>query len=131
MAIFLREEEKLESSLKVLEMLTSGSISAIVSVITLVEIATLFSQKQENVKAQKALELIVSLQNTLFVNVTAHSAMVIAGIKVSEKLAIADASILAAALEMSADVFLTFDSDFKKVKQINCMTPDEFLARLH
>ena len=41
----------------------------------------------------------------------------------------ASAIILTAAVEMSADAFLTFDSDFKKVNMIACMTPYEYLTR--
>jgi predicted nucleic acid-binding protein len=128
MAIFLREEEKLDASARVLQLVADGVLTAIVSTITLVEIATLFCQKQEIERAKKAVEVVVSMQNTIFVDITAEIALPVANIKVSEKLSIADAMILAAAVEMSADAFLTFDSDFKKVTKIACMTPDEYLA---
>ena len=129
MAIFLQEEEKLDASARVLRMIAYGVLTAIVSTITLVEIATLFCQKQEIERAKKAVELVTSMQNTIFVDITAEMAFRVASVKVSEKLSIADAIILAAAVEMSADAFLTFDKDFKKVKKIACMTPDEYLAR--
>jgi predicted nucleic acid-binding protein len=129
MAIFLQEEEKLDASARVLEMIADGVFTAIVSTITLVEIATLFCQKQEIERAKKAVEVVASMQNTIFVDITTEIALPVAKIKVSEKLSIADAMILAAAVEMSADAFLTFDADFKKVKKISCMTPDEYLAR--
>lgn len=128
MAIFLQEEEKLDASAKVLRMIADGVLTAIVSTITLVEIATLFRQKQEIERAKKAVEAVVAMQNTIFVCITTEIALSVANIKVSEKLSIADAMILAAAIEMSADAFLTFDSDFKKVTKIACMTPDEYLA---
>ena len=128
MAVFLKEDEKIEASATVLEMIADGILTAIVSTITLVEIATLFCQKQEFERAKKAVELVTSMQNTIFVDVTAEIAYRVAQIKVTEKLSLADAIILAAAVEMSADAFLTFDSDFKKVKEIACMTPDEYLA---
>jgi predicted nucleic acid-binding protein len=110
-------------------MIADGVFTAIVSTITLVEIATLFCQKQEIERAKKAVEVVASMQNTIFVDITTEIALPVAKIKVSEKLSIADAMILAAAVEMSADAFLTFDADFKKVKKISCMTPDEYLAR--
>ena len=69
------------------------------------------------------------MQNTIFVDITTEIAILVANIKVTEKLSIADAMILAAAVEMTADAFLTYDSDFKKVKKIVCITPDEYLAR--
>ncbi len=128
MAIFLQEEEKLDASARVLRMIADGVLTAIVSTITLVEIATLFCQKQEIERAKKAIEVVVSMQNTIFVDITTEIALSIANIKVSEKLSIADAMILATAVEMSADAFLTFDSDFKKVTKIACMMPDEYLA---
>ena len=128
MAIFLQEAKKLDASVRVLEMITDGTLTAIVSTITLVEIATLFCQKQKIERAKKAVEVVFSMQNTIFVDVTTEIAFSVANIKVSEKLSIADAIILAAAVEMSADAFLTFDSDFKKVKKIACMTPDEYLT---
>jgi len=129
MAVFLQEDEKLDAAARVLEMIADGILTAIVSAITLVEIATLFCQKSEIERGQKAVELIASMQNTIFVDVTTEIAFRVARLKVSEKLSMADAIILAAAVELSADAFLTFDSDFKKVKKMACMTPDEYLAR--
>jgi predicted nucleic acid-binding protein len=129
MAIFLQEEERLDSSSRVLQMIADGVLTAIVSAITLVEIATLFCQKKEIERAKKAVELVSSMQNTIFVDITTEAAFLVANIKVSEKLSIADAITLAAAVEMSADAFLTFDSGFKNVKKMACMTPDEYLAR--
>lgn len=127
MAVFLQEEEKIDTSARVLEMVAAGVVTAIVSTITLIEIATLFCQQQEIDRAKKAVELVTSMQNTIFVDVTAEIAFRVANIKVEERLSMADAVILAAAVEMSADAFLTFDSDFKKVKMMACMTPDEYL----
>jgi hypothetical protein len=36
---------------------------------------------------------------------------------------------LSAAIGLSADVFLTFDSDFGKVARIKCITPEVFLKK--
>jgi predicted nucleic acid-binding protein len=127
MAIFLAEEDKIDSSAEIMEMITNGDLIGIVSTITLIEIATLFCQRQEPQKAKKAVELVTSLPNTIFVDVSKEMSLVSAELKVSEKLSIADAIILSAAIELSADIFLTFDSDFDKVARIKCITPQEFL----
>jgi len=127
MAIFQAEADKIDSSAKIMEMIANGDLIAIVSTITLIEVATLFCQRQEPEKAKKAVALVTSLPNTIYVDVTKEMSFVSAELKVSEKLSIADAIILSAAIELSADVFLTFDSDFDRVARIKCITPDEFL----
>jgi|APCry1669188970_1035186.scaffolds.fasta_scaffold30780_4 predicted nucleic acid-binding protein len=82
MAIFLQEEGKLDASARVLWMIADGVLTAIVSTITLVEIATLFCQKQELERAKKAIEVVVSMQNTIFVDITTEIALPVANIKV-------------------------------------------------
>jgi predicted nucleic acid-binding protein len=84
MAIFLQEEEKLDASARVLRMIAYGVLTAIVSTITLVEIATLFCQKQELERAKKAIEVVGSMQNTIFVDITTEIALPVANIKVSK-----------------------------------------------
>ena len=82
MAIFLQEEGKLDASARVLWMIADGVLTAIVSTITLVEIATLFCQKQELERAKKAIEVVVSMQNTIFMDITTEIALPVANIKV-------------------------------------------------
>ncbi len=82
MVIFLQEEGKLDASARVLWMIADGVLTAIVSTITLVEIATLFCQKQELERAKKAIEVVVSMQNTIFVDITTEIALPVANIKV-------------------------------------------------
>ena len=95
--------------------------------VSLIEVATLFCQKKED---QKAVALINSLSNIALVDVTPGMDLNIASIKVSEKLSIADAIVLSAAMELSAEVFLTYDNDFAKVKTIKCIKPEEYLREL-
>jgi len=82
MVIFLQEEGKLDASARVLWMIADGVLTAIVSTITLVEIATLFCQKQELERAKKAIEVVVSMQNTIFMDITTEIALPVANIKV-------------------------------------------------
>lgn len=130
MGIFLEETDKLEPSLQILKLISDGTLEGVVSSISLIEVATLFYQKGENSKGKKAVELIRGLPNTTIVDITADMAINIADTKVSEKLSIADATVLASALELKTDTFLTYDNDFAKVKSIRCMKPEEYLKVL-
>ena len=130
MGIFLEEKEKTEHSLAILQLLTDGTLEGVVSSISLVEIATLFCQKNEDQKGEKAVSLVRGLPNTTIVDVTPDIAMDIARLKVTEKLSIADAAVLSAAIEMAADAFLTYDNDFAKVKKLRCMKPEDYLKML-
>lgn len=130
MGIFLEETEKLEPALAILKLITDGTLEGIVSSISLVEVATLFCQKNEDQKGEKTVGLIRGLPNTTIVDVTPDIAMDIARLKVTEKLSIADAAVLSAAVEMAADAFLTYDNDFAKVKKIRCMKPEDYLKTL-
>jgi predicted nucleic acid-binding protein len=82
-------------------------------------------QKGEDEKDRKAVMLIRNLPNTTIVDLTSDMALNIAELKVAEKLSIADAAVLSAATGMHADAFLTYDADFKNIKVIQCMSPEQ------
>ncbi len=130
MGIFPGEKDKIEQSLSVLALIHEGVLEGVVSCISLIEIATLFYQRKEEQKAKKAVSLIKSLPNTTIVDVTSDTALLISQIKVSEKLSIADATVLTAAIELSADAFLTFDEDFINIGCIPCMKPGDYIKLL-
>lgn len=130
MGIFLEEKDKLEPSLQILKLISNGDLEGVVSSISLIEVATLFYQKDESQKGRKAVDLIRALSNTTIVDVTADMAINIASTKVSEKLSIADAAVMTSAIELRSDVFLTYDNDFAKVKKIRCMKPEDYLKIL-
>ena len=58
MGIFLEEKDKLESCRAVLQLISDGVLEGIVSVVSLIEVATLFRQKGEEQKGKKAVALI-------------------------------------------------------------------------
>lgn len=128
--IFLEEKEKLEPSLAILKLICDGVLEGVISNISLIEVAILFYQKQENQKGRRAVEFIKALHNTMIVDITSDMALDIAVMKVSERLSIADAVVLSAATELSSDVFLTYDDDFAKVRKIRCMKPEDYLRKL-
>lgn len=130
MGIFLEEREKLESSLKILRFIAEGSMEGVVSCISLIEMATLFYQKNEGQKGRKAVNIIREIPNTTIIDITADMATSIAEIKVSERLSIADATILTSVLALKSDAFLTYDHDFAKVTKIKCLKPDDYLEVL-
>ena len=130
MGVFLEEKEKLERSLAILNLISQGILEGIISVVSLIEIAVLFYQKNEEQKGRKAIGLIKALPNTTIVDITTDLALDIARLKVTEKISVADAAVLSAAIELSADVFLTYDSDFANVKQIRCLKPEDYLKTL-
>ncbi len=128
--IFLEEKEKLEPSLAILKLICDGVLEGVISNISLIEVAILFYQKQENQKGRRAIEFIKALPNTMIVDITSDMALDIAVMKVSERLSIADAVVLSAATAMSSDVFLTYDDDFAKVRKIRCMKLEDYLKKL-
>jgi len=128
--IFLEEKEKLEPSLAILKLICDGVLEGVISNISLIEVAILFYQKQENQKGRRAVEFIKALLNTMIVDITSDMALDIAVMKVSERLSIADAVVLSAATALSSDVFLTYDDDFAKVRKIRCMKPEDYLKKL-
>ena len=130
MAIFLEEKDKLEPSLQILELISNGDLEGIVSSISLIEVATLFYQKNEIQKGRKAVDLIRALPNTTIVDITSDMAIDIAYTKFSERLSIADAAVLSSTIVLNSDAFLTYDNDFAYVKKIRCMKPEEYLEIL-
>jgi len=128
--IFLEEKEKLGPSLAILKLISDGVLEGVISNISLIEVAILFYQKQENQKGRRAVEFIKALPNTMIVDITSDMALDIAVIKVSEKLSIADVVVLSAATELSSDAFLTYDDGFAKVRKILCMKPEDYLKKL-
>lgn len=128
--IFLEEKEKLEPFLAILKLICDGVLEGVISNISLIEVAILFYQKQENQKGRRAVEFIKALPNTMIVDITSDMALDIAVMKVSERLSIADAVVLSAATALSSDVFLTYDDDFAKVRKIRCMKPEDYLKKL-
>lgn len=130
MGIFLEENDKLEPSLQILRLISDGALEGVVSSISLIEVATLFYQKDERQKGKKAVDLIRALSNTTIVDVTADIAMDIASIKISERLSIADAAVLSSTIVLNSDVFLTYDKDFANVKNIRCMKPEDYLKAM-
>ncbi len=128
--IFLEEKEKLEPSLAILKLISEGVLGGVVSIISLIEVAILFYQKQENQKGRRAIEFIKALPNTIIVDITADMVLDVATMKVSEKLSIADAVVLSASTVLSSDAFLTYDDDFAKVKKIQCVKPEDYLEKL-
>ncbi|MBM4065188.1 MAG: type II toxin-antitoxin system VapC family toxin [Planctomycetes bacterium] len=127
--IFLEEKEKIEPSLAILKLISDGVLEGVVSVISLIEIAILFFQKNEMQKGRKAIEFIKALPNITIVDITSDMVLSIANTKISEKLSIADAVVLSATVKLSSDVFLTYDDDFAKVKKIQCMKPEDYLEK--
>ncbi|MEK7290563.1 MAG: PIN domain-containing protein, partial [Planctomycetota bacterium] len=86
--IFLEEKEKLEPSLAILKLISEGVLEGVVSIISLIEVAILFCQKQENQKGRRAIEFIKALPNTIIVDITTDMVLDVATMKVSEKLSI-------------------------------------------
>lgn len=130
MGIFLEEKEKVMPSLRILKLISDGKLEGVVSSISLIEVAAIFCQRGESQKGKKAVDLIRAIPNTTIVDITSDMAIDIAETKVSEKLSIADATVLVSALKLKSDTFLTYDNDFAKVKSIRCMKPEDYLKIL-
>jgi len=130
LGVFLEEKDKLEQSLTILSLIREGTLEGVVSCISLIEIACIFYQIKEVQKGKKAITLIKALPNTTIVDITSDMVLDIAEVKYSGKLSIADAVILSASIDLSADAFLTFDKDYANVDKIQCMKPEDYLKLL-
>lgn len=68
MGIFLEEKDKLEPYMEILKLISDGKLEGVISSISLIEVATIFYQKDESQKGKKAVELIRGLPNTTILN---------------------------------------------------------------
>ena len=121
----LREESGTESSAILLEQIKSGNVIGVASTLVLAEIATLFYREGDFEGGKRAIELLEDFPNLMRVDLTSDVVDSCAKLKVKYKLSLADAIILNAALVLSADVFVTKDTDFDSVDVIPVKRPED------
>ena len=121
----LREESGTESSAILLEQIESGNVIGVASTLVLAEIATLFYREEDFEGGKRAIELLEDFPNLMRVDITSDVVDSCAKLKVKYKLSLADAIILNAALLLSADVFVTRDTDFDSVDVIPVKRPED------
>ena len=121
----LREESGTESSAILLEQIESGNVIGVASTLVLAEIATLFYREGDFEGGKRAIELLEDFPNLMRVDLTSDVVDSCAKLKVKYKLSLADAIILNAALVLSADVFVTKDTDFDSVDVIPVKKPED------
>jgi len=121
----LREESGTESSAILLEQIESGNVIGVASTLVLAEIATLFYREGDFEGGKRAIELLEDFPNLMRVDLTSDVIDSCAKLKVKYKLSLADAIILNAALVLSADVFVTKDTDFDSVDVIPVKRPED------
>ena len=121
----LREESGTESSAILLEQIESGNVIGVASTLILAEIATLFYREGDFEGGKSAIELLEDFPNLMRVDLTSDVVDSCAKLKVKYKLSLADAIILNAALVLSADVFVTRDTDFDSVDVMPVKRPED------
>lgn len=121
----LREESGTESSAILLEQIESGNVIGVASTLVLAEIATLFYREGDFEGGKSAIELLEDFPNLMRVDLTSDVVDSCAKLKVKYKLSLADAIILNAALVLSADVFVTRDTDFDSVDVMPVKRPED------
>ncbi len=126
MAIF-RKEDGYEAMSGILEKIERGELFGIISSIVLVENLILFYRENRFKEGMRALNLIQNISNLIIVDFSSDLVELSAELKVKYKLGLGDAIVLSAPVNFNADVFLTLDPDFNEVKEINVLTPKEFL----
>lgn len=121
----LRDESGTASSVGILEEIESGNLLGIASTLVLAEIATLFYREGDFEGGKRAIELVEDMPNLMLVDLTSDVVDSCARLKVRYKLSLADAIILNAALVLSADIFVTRDTDFDGVDVIPVKRPED------
>ncbi|MDD5106641.1 MAG: type II toxin-antitoxin system VapC family toxin [Desulfuromonadaceae bacterium] len=102
-------------------------MKSVVATITLLELAAILTTADQSVVAERIVKFIESLP--LFSIVEFRNGWILrtAALKKANQLAIADAIILSTAIETRCSYLITFDADFKSVRQIQVLTPQKFL----
>ena len=127
LGFFNNEPDKVESCTAFFQLLFTKRIKSVVSSITILELAAILTAADQSAEAERIVKSIESLP--LFSIAEFRNGWILrtAALKKANRLAIADAIILATAIETRCSCLITFDTDFKSVEGIQVLTPQKFL----
>lgn len=127
LGFFNNEPDKVESCTAFFQLLFTKRIKAVVSTITLLELAAILTATDQSAEAKRIVKSIEALP--LFSITEFRNGWILrtAALKKANRLAIADAIILSTAIETHCSYLITFDTDFKSVGEIQILTPQKFL----
>lgn len=127
LGFFNNEPDKVESCTAFFQLLFTKRIKAVVSTITLLELAAILTTTDQSAEAKRIVKSIEALP--LFSITEFRNGWILrtAALKKANRLAIADAIIFSTAIETRCSYLITFDTDFKSVGEIQILTPQKFL----
>lgn len=127
LGFFNNEPDKVESCTAFFQLLFTKRIKSVVSTITLLELAAIFTAANQYAEAERIINSIESLP--LFSIAEFRNGWILrtAALKKANRLAIADAIIVSTAIETRCSYLITFDTDFSRVGEIQVLTPQKFL----
>jgi predicted nucleic acid-binding protein len=127
LGFFNEEPGKVESCALFLQLLFTRRIPAIIPVITLLELAAILTAADRYPQAERIITAIESLPHLTIAEFRTQWILHTARLKKANRLAMADAIIVATAIETSCSHLITSDADFRHIPDIAILTPLEFL----
>lgn len=123
-----KEENFYASSTKLLDLVDSGKVEAIVSMITIAELSTGYRISGEEKKWKKTLVHLLSSENYIVVDMDVNVADKTGEIRSKTRFTMPDAIVVASGLIHNAGYIVTNDSDFSRiVKDLEVATPSEYI----
>jgi predicted nucleic acid-binding protein len=127
LGFFNEEPGKVDSCAPFLQLLFTRRLPAVISAITLLELAAILTAADRYPQAEQIVSVLESLPHLTIAEFRTDWVLRTAQLKKANRLAMADAIILATAIETSCSHLITFDSDFMHIPDIAVLTPQEFL----
>ena len=127
LGFFNEEPGKVESTNLFLQILFKRRIPVVIPTITLLELASILAAADRYTEAER---VITAIRNISLISISEFSTdwvLATARLKKINQLAMADAIIVATAVETGCSHLITFDSDFSKVSDITVMNPSEYI----
>jgi predicted nucleic acid-binding protein len=129
LGFFNEEPGKVESCAQFLQLLFTNRLPVVISAITILELAAILTAADRYSQAEQIISAIESLPHLTIAEFRTDWVLRTARLKKANRLAMADAIIVATAIETSCSHLITFDSDFRHIPDIAVLTPQEFLER--
>lgn len=127
LGFFNDEPDKVESCSAFFQLLFTRRIKAVVATITLLELAAILTAAGQQAEAERITGSIQSLPNFSIAEFRTKWVLRTAALKKANRLAMADAIIVSTAIETRCTHLITFDTDFRCIKEIQALTPQAFL----
>jgi len=126
LGFFSDEPDKVESCSAFFQLIFTHRIKAVVSTITLLELAAILTATDQYAQAERIISSIESLPHFSVAEFRTGWVRT-AALKKTNRLAMADAIIVSTAIETRCSHLITFDADFRLVGEISALSSQKFL----